>query len=108
MCNKGPACDSVCEPVGYMLAAMNSLGVSYGCVSGVISQQSNLVRTVAPYNILGQFISEFLLHFGWTRVALISGQDLIWQTTAQYLKVSRDTLSWSKLGTLWRHINIHE
>lgn len=70
-----------------MLGSMNKVGISYSCVSGVLSQLPYLVRTVAPYNVLGPFIGDFIAHFGWTRVALVTGQELIWQTTAQYLKV---------------------
>ena len=70
-----------------MLDATNLQAITYGCVSGVLSTIPNIVRTVAPYNIIGPFIRDFLAHYDWTRIAIVTGQELIWQTTAQYLQV---------------------
>ena len=83
----GPACDAVCEPAANMLSAIDMQAITYGCVSGVISTVPNIVRTVAPYNIIGPFFRDFLTHYGWSRIAIITGQDLVWQTTGQYLRV---------------------
>ena len=83
----GPACDAVCEPAGYMLVDVNLQAISYGCVSGVISSIPNIARTVAPYNAIGPFFRDFVTSYGWTRIAIVTAQDLLWQTTGQYLQV---------------------
>jgi hypothetical protein len=84
----GPACDSVCEPAGYMSLTVDALFISYACVSPTISHMINVQRTVASYTHIGPFVSAFIQKYHWSRVALFEGCDVVWQQIADYLEVS--------------------
>jgi hypothetical protein len=83
----GPVCDEVCEPAGQVVQYINKIMVTYACVSGALLQINNVVSTVSSFTLIGPFVVEFLQHFGWTRVGIVTASDNVWQSTTTYLQV---------------------
>uniref|UniRef100_A0ABM0M6S0 Guanylate cyclase n=1 Tax=Saccoglossus kowalevskii TaxID=10224 RepID=A0ABM0M6S0_SACKO len=84
----GPGCSIICEPGGLLASQWGVPMVSWGCASSALSNKieyPTFARTVAPMTRTADFVLQIMLHFNWTRVAIITTAESVWQLTANAL-----------------------
>ncbi|XP_048238353.1 atrial natriuretic peptide receptor 1-like [Haliotis rufescens] len=77
----GPSCNDVCLSTGRLAGKWGIPLVSFGCESDVLSNKEHyptFLRTTGTYTGMSTFLLEMMLHFHWSRLTLVSGQQSVW------------------------------
>ncbi|XP_059145756.1 resact receptor-like [Physella acuta] len=107
----GPSCEEVCETAGLLIGRWGIPMVSYGCEESTLLNKETyptFLRTSGSYVAMAGFIKDILVHFGWSRLLLVTTSSKIWQETeAEMLKALQGSFVcdvWSlgdnELGTI--------
>ena len=81
----GPACSVICEPGGYLAQDWNIPMISFGSSSGIMSNKTlypTFARTSSPLRFTAPLFVEILTHFRYSRVAIFTGFEPIWNRAA--------------------------